>query len=163
MTQYRNQSQSARPRYSNFITTSRPSYHHQPYPVRLPVSASMEAMEDPYQSYSQRQPGQYFDQLESYLPPGSEELEMAGPQAGAHQSCDKKKFVARTAEKYYRQDGQEVLGHAGAHREDGLLPPLLALAPHHGAGPAGAKLDYLCNTQADHYMQDGSLDYNITE
>ena len=157
MSQYRNQSQS-RPRYTNFISTSRPSYHHQPYPLRLPVSASMEAMEDPYQGYSQRQPGQYFDQLDSYLPPGREEMEMAG----AHQSCEKKK-LSRSTEKYYRQDGQEVMGHTPAHREDGLLPPLLALAPHHGPGQAGGKMDYLCSTQTDHYIQDGSLDYNITE
>ena len=156
MSQYRNQP--ARPRYSNYITTSRPSYHHQPYPLRLPVSGSMEAMEDPYQGYSQRQPSQYFDQLDTYLPPGREELDLPGSQAPP---CDKKKFVNRS-EKYYRQDGQEVLAH-GAAREEGLLPPLLALAPHHGGGTGGAKMDYLCSSQADQYMQDSSLDYNITE
>ena len=63
-------------------------------------------------------------------------------------------------------DGQEVLGHP-AHRDDGLLPPLLALAPQHQPGAPGAKMDYLCSSQTDHlnsqYIQDSSLDYNITE
>ena len=158
------QPQSSRPRYSNYISSSRPSYHHQPaYPLRLPdlgrqnlSQGSLEPLEDPYQNYSHRQPGQYFDQLENY------QLELSSQQSSqqSSQSCEKKK-------KYYRPDGQEVLGHHQAHRDDGLLPPLLALAPQHQPGPPGNKLDYLCNTQPDHlnsqYMQDSSLDYNITE
>ena len=159
------QAQSSRARYSShssqhYLNTSRPSYHHQPaYSLRLPDlarpninQASLEgSLEDPYQGYSQRQPGpgQYFDQLDNY------QLELS-----SQQSCEKKK-------KFYRPDGQEVLGGHPAHREDGLLPPLLALAPQHQPGQAGNKMDYLCNTQTDHlnsqYIQDSSLDYNITE
>ena len=163
----------SRARYSNYLSSSsRPSYHaqhpQQGYSLRLPDLARPNlnqpgglegSLEDPYQSYSQRQPGQYFDQLDNY------QLELSSQQQQQQNSCEKKK-------KFYRPDGQEVLGggghhHPGAHREDGLLPPLLALAPQHQPGTPGNKLDYLCNTQTDHlnsqYMQDSSLDYNITE
>ena len=133
------------------------------------VSSALESLEDPYRplseiSYSQRQQSHYFESLDTYLPHNREEMELS--------QCDKKKSYK--TEKYYRSgdgDHQDVAGH---REEGGLLPPLLALAPHHQqphpapapppASPHNIKLDYLCPTQteqlASQYMQDGTLDYN---
>ena len=54
----------------------------------------------------------------------------------------------------------------GRREEGGLLPPLLALAPHDrpGSPQQPLKLDYLCPGQdqlpPQHYLQDPTLDYS---
>jgi len=132
-----------------------------------PVTASLDALDSQYRplpelGYSQSQPTHYFDALDRYLPHSREDMELA--------TCDKKKLFK--TDKYYRGDHQDLMtaGSRDDRDESGLLPPLLALAPHHQTSSSGPsppspqniKIDsYL---QTDHltsqYMQDGTLDYN---
>ena len=195
----------SRLRYSNYTSaaisrtassSSTPSYPSHSYPHRLQdfrpgtshhnisgissrnieqVHSGMDSLDDPYRplselSYSQRQQGHYMDtSMDNYLPHDREELELS--------QCDKKKLYKN--DKFYRTgEHQDVMN--TSHREEGvLLPPLLALAPHHqhshhhphtpsGGGqasvsPQNIKLDYLCGSQSDQiasqYIQDG-IDYN---
>ena len=165
-----------RPRYSNYSNTSSSSsrgvappgvYHAHPYSRQqpsLPSTAGLDPLDDPYISFSGRQPSNshYFESnMDNYILPSHnrDDIDLSQPQ------CDKKKLY-KTADKYYRGDHQDLNSGAGA---GGLLPPLLALAPHNHAGvpsssPQNIKLDYLCSNQADHltsqYIQDGTLDYN---
>jgi len=167
-----------RPRYSNYSNSSSSRgvapvvYHAHPYSRQqpsLPSTSGLDPLDDPYISFSGRgQSGNshYFESsMDNYiLPPHSrDDIDLSQAQ------CDKKKLY-KTGDKYYRGDHQDLNSGAGA---GGLLPPLLALAPHNHAGvpassPQNIKLDYLCSSQTDHltsqYIQDGTLDYNnITE
>ena len=80
-------------------------------------------IDDPYISYrhqSSTSASHYYDSIDSYVPghPRDNMSEIS-------QSCDKKKYYK--SDKYYPREH-----HPEPEREEGgLLPPLLALAPHH--------------------------------
>ena len=167
--------------YSHRLQEFRPGTSHHSIPG-IPlrnieqVPSGMDSLDDPYRplaelSYSQRQQGHYMDtSMDNYLPHDREELELS--------QCDKKKLYK--TDKFYRTgEHQDVMNTSHRGEEGVLLPPLLALAPHHqhshhhphtpgGGGqapvsPQNIKLDYLCGSQSDQiasqYIQDG-IDYN---
>jgi hypothetical protein len=150
-----------RQRYSNYLqqqqrqpaATYYGSAHRERQGPGPPLPAGLEQLEDsayrslPDLGYPTRQPAtHYFDQLDSYLHSGRDDLELGSALEKKHKTSSR------------REEGN-------------LLPPLLALAPQDnrpGSPPHGLKMEtYLACPGQDHlataqYLQDGTgIDYNI--